>query len=323
MLVGGRDAQFRRFLGDGDPHPEPTACIVVDGSVVGWVDYDHDRPWLAADEVNLGYHVFAPYRRRGYGTRAVGLLLRHLAEDTGWRVAALRIHPDNERSLALAARAGFERVGDVDGERYWKRPVASGPPTDLGPWSPLGVEAVVELLSSAPLRWWIGGGRALDLHLGRSWRAHGDTDVGVMRRDAPRAFEHLAGWDLHVAAAGRLTQWFGEPLESTRKQNNVWCRRGPDEPWRLDLTIGEGTDREWVYRRDPTLRLPWTDAVLHANDGALSYLAPEVQLLFKSVNPRPKDDLDAAHVIPDLDGDRRRRLAGWLPVDHPWQRLLR
>ena len=113
-------------MGDGAPDPWPTACIEVDEVVVGWVDYDVERTWLEPGEVNVGYNVFAPFRGNGYATRAVRLLLRHLATDTEWRVATLLIDPANERSLALARRAGFERVGDLNGNRYWKKPVALG-----------------------------------------------------------------------------------------------------------------------------------------------------------------------------------------------------
>lgn len=123
-LVAGRDEVSRRFLGEGDPNPSPVACIVLgddaDGEIVGWVDHDHDRSWLADDEVNVGYCVFPEHRGHGYATRAVRLLLHHLAADTDWAVATLLIDRQNERSLALAARAGFQRVADLDGHPYWK-----------------------------------------------------------------------------------------------------------------------------------------------------------------------------------------------------------
>lgn len=125
-LVAGRDAEFVRFLGEGSPDPAPTACIVVDGAVVGWVDHDHDRSWLLPHEVNVGYHLFAEHRGLGHATRAVLLLLEHLDHDTDWTVATLLIHPENARSLALARRAGFTQVGDLDGNPYWKRPVGAG-----------------------------------------------------------------------------------------------------------------------------------------------------------------------------------------------------
>jgi len=126
VLVAGRDAEFSRFLGEGSDQPDPTACIVVEDGVVGWVDFDHDRSWLEPDEVNLGYHVFAPHRRRGYATRAVLLLMEHLARHTDWRVATLLIHPDNARSLAVAQHTGFVRVDDLDGNPYWKKPIRPG-----------------------------------------------------------------------------------------------------------------------------------------------------------------------------------------------------
>jgi RimJ/RimL family protein N-acetyltransferase len=123
VLIDGRDAVFHRFLGDGDAKPSPTACIVVDDEIIGWVDYEVDRTWLLPGEVNVGYNVFAPHRGNGFATRAVELLLQHLAEDTAYDTATLLIHPDNERSLALARRAHFDAHGELDGSRYWKRPV--------------------------------------------------------------------------------------------------------------------------------------------------------------------------------------------------------
>jgi hypothetical protein len=59
VLVTGRDEEFRRYLGSGDPDPRPFACVEVEGKVVGWVDYDADRTRLEPGEVNVGYNMFA------------------------------------------------------------------------------------------------------------------------------------------------------------------------------------------------------------------------------------------------------------------------
>jgi hypothetical protein len=179
----------------------------------------------------------------------------------------------------------------------------------------------VESFSPADFRWWISGGVALELHVGRSWRTHDDTDVGVTRRDVTGLPALLAGWDIHVASGRRLEPWRGQDLSSERHQNNLWCRRHVGGPWVLDVTIGEGDGVAWEYRRDPRVRIPWGDAVLTTDDG-VPYLAPELQLLFKSNGPRPKDDIDARQVIPELGPERCDRLARLLPVDHPWQVLL-
>ena len=52
------------------------------------------------------------------------LLLQHLALDTDFHTATLLIHPDNDKSLALAARNDFVAHGDLDGNPYFKRSVA-------------------------------------------------------------------------------------------------------------------------------------------------------------------------------------------------------
>jgi hypothetical protein len=195
------------------------------------------------------------------------------------------------------------------------------PPAELGPWEPLGLPSVVQLFGPAPFRWWISGGFALDLHVGRSWRDHDDIDVGVVRGDLGLVGQLLSSWFLYVAAAGNLRPWRGEPLDAARHQNNVWCRRTADGPWILDLTINDGSDDRWIYRRDRSVEVPWDLAVLRTG-GGVPYLAPELQLLFKSTHPRRKDDLDAAEVIPNLDPRQRAWLAELLDPAHPWQRQL-
>jgi hypothetical protein len=186
---------------------------------------------------------------------------------------------------------------------------------------PLSIAAIQGVLRTAPFRWFIAGGHALELAVGQAWRAHDDLDVGVCRRDLGAVFQHLSGWDLHVGAAGVLSPWDGRPLSEQRHENNIWARRNTDEPWAFDLIVGGGDDEVWWSRRDPAIRLPWPDAVQHVSD--IPYLAPHVQLLMKSKSPRPKDDLDAEVVIPVLEHDQRDWLAGHLAQGHPWQAIIR
>ena len=185
----------------------------------------------------------------------------------------------------------------------------------------MSLEAVVELLAGAPFPWWIAGGLALELHLGRSWRAHDDTDVGIRRTDAPAVHRWLEAWDLHVAAAGELHRWHGQPLDAGAGENNVWMRGEAGASWVLDLTVGDGDEDSWIYRRDPAVRRPWGE-VVRTTAGGIPYLVPEVQLLFKSCTLRPKDDLDARLVVPVLDHGARAFLGAALPAGHPWRSLL-
>ncbi len=192
---------------------------------------------------------------------------------------------------------------------------------ELGIWEPMPVDDAVRLFRPASFRWWLTGGHALEAHLGRSWRTHGDTDIGISRQDAPQLRSVLKGWDVHIAAGGTLTRWDGRALDpdrSDQQATNLWCRPSPDAPWVLDVTLGEGSKQQWMYRRDPAIRRPWSEAVL-TNDAGVPYLAPELQLLFKAKDHRPKDDLDAATVIPELSPEQLLWLRHHLPAGHPWR----
>lgn len=193
----------------------------------------------------------------------------------------------------------------------------------LGRWAPLTVDEARRELDDCPAPWWFSGGMALELFAGRAWRGHDDLDIGICRHDAVTVLDHLRrrGWDGVVAAAGTLTAWDGGELSESSHRNNVWCRR-PDGAWAFDVTIGAGDDRAWSYRRDPAITRPWTEAV-HERDG-VRFLAPELQLLFKSNGVRPKDTVDAEHVVPLLDGGGLALLAAQLRgQQHPWSSLIR
>lgn len=192
---------------------------------------------------------------------------------------------------------------------------------DLGPWEPLGLEEVRHLFARFPARWWITGGQALELHLGRCWRTHADTDVSVLREDSSELLHVLVEWDINVAAAGALSPWDGSTPTVDAEQNNLWCRMAKGQPWCIDVTISDGNQEFWIYRRDPTVQVRWDEAVL-TNERGIPYLAPELQLLFKSNRVRRKDELDAAEVIPELSEARRLRLRSYLPGDHPWHALM-
>jgi RimJ/RimL family protein N-acetyltransferase len=118
-LIAGRDPEFHRWMGEGSPDPQPTAVIEVDGEVIGWVDHDHDptRSWLEPHQCNVGYHVLAGHRGRGFARRAVLLLLDGIAQEGLYREATFLIDAENEASLLVARAAGAREVRrfDVDG----------------------------------------------------------------------------------------------------------------------------------------------------------------------------------------------------------------
>jgi hypothetical protein len=188
-----------------------------------------------------------------------------------------------------------------------------------GRWEPLSVPEVAGLFGGAPFPWWVAGGRAIDLFVGRETRRHGDTDLQLLRRDQLAAQEALAGWDLHAAdPPGTLRRWM--PGEELRPPvNHVWCRRAPGAPWALQLMLAEAEDGRWLFRRDRRITRPIEQFGRRCADG-VPYVAPEVQLLFKSRDPQSKDEADFA-ARPLLDPAARRWLADALSLHapgHPW-----
>jgi RimJ/RimL family protein N-acetyltransferase len=65
----------------------------------------------APDGVEIGYTVSPHYRRRGYATEACQGLMKWALETYGVSSFVLSISPENEPSLGVARKLGFEKVG--------------------------------------------------------------------------------------------------------------------------------------------------------------------------------------------------------------------
>jgi predicted acetyltransferase len=106
-IVERRDDESRRWLGPGSSGPAPTACIDVDGTLVGWIDVDAEPRWLRPGEGNVGYCIFPVHRGHGYAARAVDLL-PDILEEEGLRWALLVIDVANVASLGVARASGAQ-----------------------------------------------------------------------------------------------------------------------------------------------------------------------------------------------------------------------
>ena len=128
--------------------------------------------------------------------------------------------------------------------------------TDLHNWDPLSPDKVRDLFAGLAVPWWIAGGWAIDLFVGRQTRKHHDTDVLVLRDDQLAVQGHLAEWDLQKAEPpGILGPWAkGEFLRPG--VHDIWCRRSPQSPWSLQLMLMDTDGDRWVFRRDPSITGP-------------------------------------------------------------------
>ena len=163
----------------------------------------------------------------------------------------------------------------------------------------------------------------MDLFRGTRSRQHADLDVGILRRDVPSVLHVLATWQVFEAKSGRLTRLAPGSAPSA-DVHSLWCRPTAADTWTLELMLDEADGDTWIYRREPKIRRPVSTTVRQNADG-LRYLAPEIQLLYKSKTPH-RDEQDFAHIHPLLGADARRWLHDTLTLadaEHHWLAALR
>jgi len=187
------------------------------------------------------------------------------------------------------------------------------------------VEQVAALMADFDAPWWVAGGWAIDLFLGRKTREHADLDIAILRADQPALARLLAGWDVQVATGGVLTPWRpGDWLEGGVR-HQFWARLGPTEPWAIEILLEEGDRDRWTYRRDDRISLP-LPLFGAASASGVPCVAPEVALLYKAGGhgiPRNAADFETA--APSLAPERRVWLAQALRLTdrrHPWVERL-
>lgn len=184
------------------------------------------------------------------------------------------------------------------------------PAADIG-WQPWTARRAAEILAGCEARWWISGGSAIDLVLGReSHREDLDlsTTAAGLRALYPALPDGVTAW---AVLDGRILPLAEVPDNADLQrvllhQNDVWV---------AELHIEDGAPKAWLYRRDPRLQLPWDRAIIDL-DG-IPTGAPQVQLLWKALRPSPSDDADRDAVLPTLDEDQRAWLDTALLRIHP------
>ena len=188
-------------------------------------------------------------------------------------------------------------------------------PSALGAWQSVHPAQCAEWFSALTVPWWVAGGWALDLYAGAQSRPHGDLDVGVLRRDVREVLAALSSWGVFEVRAGALTR-LSAGAEPGTEVNSLWCRPLGAPLWMMQLLLDESADDSWVFRRQPDIRLPLAMAV-RRNSAGLPFLSPEIQLLYKAKDPRPRDQADFDHIAPRLDPGARAWLRDALERVHP------
>jgi len=190
----------------------------------------------------------------------------------------------------------------------------------LWAWELLTPAEVGPILTNFKRPWWIAGGWAVDLFLGRETRRHDDMDIAVLRGDQVALYQCLEGWDLQYATPEhKLKIWDGRRLDLPI--HGIWARRSREAtaPWTCELLLNEHREDSWVFRRDHAVALPLDE--IGAETEGIPYLRPEIVLLYKAGESSPKNDRDFSLIRERLTQDQVRwfknALAACYPM-HSW-----
>jgi hypothetical protein len=195
-------------------------------------------------------------------------------------------------------------------------------------WNPISIDDAAIRFAAFDVDWWVAGGQAIDLFLGWETRKHNDLDLEMFRSDRDVLFDVFAGWDFYTVSEGAFSKW-ERGAQIAPPVFGIWGRPTPNDPWAVEIMLADGdmTDgaaTTWRFRRDNEISLPRSLLTATSQTG-IRYCTPEVQLLYKSKQSRPKDDVDMVRCLHRMTSSQRTWLADAIrrgdPV-HSWIRLL-
>jgi Aminoglycoside-2''-adenylyltransferase len=164
------------------------------------------------------------------------------------------------------------------------------------------VLAVRSLLSDLTVPYWIAGGWAIDLAVGRVTRDHADVDTVLLERDEHALRTDLKEVDVQlIGRDGQPGPWPGQRLIPGAGRLVLHSK---DLPLPTEVLLASAVGAFWVYHRGPRcIRRPLAGITRH-RDG-IPFLAPEVVLLFKSRSKTDKDQRDVETAQSVLNAEQR------------------
>ena len=180
-------------------------------------------------------------------------------------------------------------------------------------WRQTSPQELIGWLAPVDVPWGIAGGWALDLWGGAVTREHSDIEIACFRTDMPRLLPALGAFEIVIARNKVLTPYRdGDALPTDNF--SLWLRRHGETLWDFEIVAEAQRDGRWVYRREPSVTRPLADLFIRVLEGPV--IAPEVQLLYKCKDPRPKDLDDLRHYVPLLDDAQYRWLRDAVALAH-------
>nr|WP_261807801.1 hypothetical protein [Paenibacillus sp. N3.4] len=106
----------------------------------------------------------------------------------------------------------------------------------------------------------------------------------------------MVGYSFQKVKDGHIEPWlFDEWLELPIHETYA-----QDMNNKIEILLDESDGMDWVFRRDSRVRRSLSEVIMYSGQG-IPYLNPAIVLLYKSKNPREKDEQDLNNTIDYLD----------------------
>jgi hypothetical protein len=184
-------------------------------------------------------------------------------------------------------------------------------------------QKIAALMQNFQSDWFIAGGWAIDLYLGEISRPHDDIEIAVFRRDQIALQNYLNDWFLQKINHSEPSIWNrNEFLELPVHEIHCFYENG--DPQNFEVLLNESNAENWIYRRNKRVTKLLTKLCL-TTDSGIKFLRSEIVLLYKSKNPRAKDEQDFESVVKRLDVEGKKWLSNALEIcdsKHHWLQKL-
>lgn len=206
------------------------------------------------------------------------------------------------------------------------------------------IQELSRFLAPVDIPWFVSGGWAIDVHLGRVTRARGDLDISIPHADRLACIEFFLsqGWQVEGKLGGGFktiqalsdyedaihyfwsfpkgADFIGEFKDEGGNRRIDYRRDTQAELDYIEVFFDRIENGYFIYRREPGIKRRQAQAILEKE--GVRYLAPEVVLLFKSTHLSEKNHRDLNVVRDSLDQHARAWLvdAMWRIYEdsHPW-----
>ena len=185
---------------------------------------------------------------------------------------------------------------------------------------PRKLDSACSVFSDFKEPWFVAGGWAIDLAIGRVTRQHNDIDFCIFRDSLHQFLSYFEEWKIEVSIPGTSQRLACQSIEdATLPRHELHC---DFENINIEILLNDRAGENLLFRRDTSIALPLERFTCWTNDN-IPFVHPAWLLLFKAKYSKEKDQKDFKEVIKILSKDDLKWLHQALCQHQPDSQWLR